>query len=632
MASNVTVELEGEPFRKTVIKTTPAMSLRSIVDTACEKLKVGSADGWGLKHGRNTLDLALSVRFANLAAGAKLTLVRTRASSAGGGQVAIALQTDDGTRLMDKFPTTIKLWDILVHFEKKSNGSLNLTTRTGVPPPNEKQKFMKAFLKPNATVYMMPICIFMNQEYATIEALQVTTLQKAGLTSGNAVIRLLFRYTDMSLEDAGKEIAKWATVAASASEPTVTESKNSTASTIALTGQSATQSAISEPVKEESLPLARHEELRESRPSPPVEAVPSSQIPTENVGTSFESEHGNAKAEESSYVAMESETSSQDAATLSNAPPEQPLPAPDPHARLPSPMDIDEPPTQPTPVSAPAVDSQKLSLGPQTFDRDLKVFHPPKDDSGPSKIELPDDFFELTSAELKVLVAGSTQRRTAIEGAPLMTKAMREREDELRRAKYPKTLIRARFPNRLTLQVTFWSGEKVSSLYDAVRESLATPDRAFTLYVTPPFKTLEPEQTFWKFGLAPATLVYFKWSDGDVSAASPYLSGERMASLQAFPLPESAPTPQLAGGATGADKPAEQEKKKPAWLEKLQAGNGGKKDTWGAGQRLGGSSSQGDASGGGLFGDERDQQRGGSKERDGDDRGSKKPKWFKIGK
>ncbi|KAJ3049770.1 Tether containing UBX domain for GLUT4 [Rhizophlyctis rosea] len=621
MASSVNVELDGEPFRKTLVKTTPAMSLRSVVDTACEKLKVGSSEGWGLKHGRNNLDLSLSIRFANLAAGAKLTLVRTRGASAGGGLVSIALQTDDGTRLMDKFPTTTTLWGILQHFEKKSNGSLNLTTRSGVPPPTEKQKFLKAFLKPNEEVYMMPVCIFMNQEYGSIEVLVTTTLQKAGLTSGNAVIRLLFRFSELSLDTARKEVGQWST-------PAPTEQQGAGSSKLAParipTVPTNAPAPVAAPQTNTTLP---NKHLPESIPTPPSSAPGQSQpIPhtTSNVEPALT--NGSTISKPAEVVQTSPDI---DMAQHQREESSQPSISP---ARSVTPMEIDQPAALQAAENRKAPGPAAPTLEPQQFDRDLKVFKPPKDDSGPSKIELPDDFFELTTAELKMLVAGSTARRAAIEGAPLMTKAMREREDELRRAKYPKTLIRVRFPNRITLQVTYWSGENVSTLYDVVRESLITPERPFTLYVTPPFRTLDPAQTFWKSGLAPATLVYFKWSDGDASNTASYLSNERMAALEDFPVPNTTPTPNLLGTPPAdADKPADQEKKKPAWLEKLAPGNNGKKDTWGSGQRLGGSSSQDDVSGRGLFGDERDGPSGGSAGGSADDRGSKKPKWFKLG-
>jgi hypothetical protein len=49
MSSSLTIELEGEPLKKTTIKTTPAMPLKSIAVAACEKLKLQNPDSFGLK-------------------------------------------------------------------------------------------------------------------------------------------------------------------------------------------------------------------------------------------------------------------------------------------------------------------------------------------------------------------------------------------------------------------------------------------------------------------------------------------------------------------------------------------------------------------------------------------------------
>lgn len=54
----------------------------------------------------------------------------------------------------------------------------------------------------------MPVCVFMNKEYATIEALKVTTLRDLGLESGNASLRLLGQLTEKPLDFFLNEIDK----------------------------------------------------------------------------------------------------------------------------------------------------------------------------------------------------------------------------------------------------------------------------------------------------------------------------------------------------------------------------------------------------------------------------------------
>ena len=74
MASNVFVLLPDG--RRKQVKTTPAMSLKSILDKVIEEAGLAREMEYGLRRGKEDFDLSLTVRFANLAAGAKLNLVR----------------------------------------------------------------------------------------------------------------------------------------------------------------------------------------------------------------------------------------------------------------------------------------------------------------------------------------------------------------------------------------------------------------------------------------------------------------------------------------------------------------------------------------------------------------------------
>ncbi|CAG8469797.1 13009_t:CDS:10 [Ambispora leptoticha] len=208
MSSNVVVLLGGG--KKQQVKTTPMMPLKQIVKTVCEKQGYDT-NIYGLKLDKNVLDLSLTVRYANLAPGAKLELVRVGASKVLS-EITIALQMEDGSRTIHKFPVTMSLWEILIYFESNSqDGSLNLTKRVApapAPSTSNKKGVFKKFSKKNNTdvplplFYQQPVCLLLNQEYATNAVLQSTTLQSAGITTGNAVLRVAFRHTNLSLEEA----------------------------------------------------------------------------------------------------------------------------------------------------------------------------------------------------------------------------------------------------------------------------------------------------------------------------------------------------------------------------------------------------------------------------------------------
>ena len=156
------------------------------------------------------LDLSLSIRLANLAPGSTLELVKVANSGGVSGQnaqVQIALQLDEGGRSIETFHPSATLWDILMRFETKSNGVLNLTKRTGVPSKDASKKFslkqfVKSMTKPNsASVYMQPVLLLLNREFNNVPQLTATRLKDLGLTKGNAVIRLIFKETDVALDD-----------------------------------------------------------------------------------------------------------------------------------------------------------------------------------------------------------------------------------------------------------------------------------------------------------------------------------------------------------------------------------------------------------------------------------------------
>jgi tether containing UBX domain for GLUT4 len=129
-------------------------------------------------------------------------------------------------------------------------------------------------------------------------------------------------------------------------------------------------------------------------------------------------------------------------------------------------------------------------------------------------VELPDSFFELTPAELKAVLAAQESRRIAEENAGFKTRAMREAEMNKRAQKYPKTMLRIRFPDRVQLQLQFLSQETVGDVYQAIKDYLRTPDRPFRLYVAPPRRDLTDKHVrLFDACLAPASVVHFVWAN-----------------------------------------------------------------------------------------------------------------------
>lgn len=135
-------------------------------------------------------------------------------------------------------------------------------------------------------------------------------------------------------------------------------------------------------------------------------------------------------------------------------------------------------------------------------------------------------------------------KRKKLENAPLMTKAMRDREADAKKRKYPKTMIRVRLQDRITIQATFLSNESVEELYKVV-ESVVEAQKAFYLYVTPPMRVLKRDEmentNFHDAGLAPASVVYLGSSIVNESGGSEFvgLADSAVERLEEFPIPQS---------------------------------------------------------------------------------------------
>ncbi|KAF7994051.1 hypothetical protein HCN44_011320 [Aphidius gifuensis] len=127
--------------------------------------------------------------------------------------------------------------------------------------------------------------------------------------------------------------------------------------------------------------------------------------------------------------------------------------------------------------------------------------------------DLPDNFFDLTVDDAKVLIRDAKRQRDNLEGGPLMTNALRELEKSTttlkKLNKYRKTIIRIQFPNKMVLQAIFTPLETVQIVKDFVKNYLANPEQSFDLYVTPPKKNLNPQSRLVDENLVPSAIIYY---------------------------------------------------------------------------------------------------------------------------
>ncbi|XP_005993833.1 UBX domain-containing protein 6 isoform X2 [Latimeria chalumnae] len=151
------------------------------------------------------------------------------------------------------------------------------------------------------------------------------------------------------------------------------------------------------------------------------------------------------------------------------------------------------------------------------LDRMLRVFKPSPQ---ASRFELPGDFYSLTADEIK----REQQLRSEVveKNSMLRTKAMRERDEQREMRKYNFTLLRLRLPDGNILQGTFFAREKVSVVFEFVREALLNEWQPFELLAPGGQKLNDENAALNECGLVPAALLTFKWDaaiQADIEAA-----------------------------------------------------------------------------------------------------------------
>ncbi|NXS95991.1 ASPC1 protein, partial [Jacana jacana] len=392
---------------------------------------------------RSVLDLSLQWRFARLPNNAKLEMVPVSNRVGGGNTVRIALQLDDGSRLQDTFVCQQSLWELLHHFAK-----------------------LREFMEQHSD--FSPVCIYMRDEVSGKDALEKTTLKSLGLTGGSAIIRVVMKKCSSS----GQEEAVGATVRGN--EPTVGPGSVEGAVDVPLPQANTFPKDLDHRDVAMSLNSCtdKQDSIRES-PASLEELCPSSE------STPFVPFSGDGQRLGDSSLAAPS------------------LGLDTPSSKLPTTFSSSAGPSEPK-KSKNSQEMQKEQE--QLVEREALVCHLDLLEplpAGPE--ELPDEFFEVTVDDVRKRLAQLQSERQVpfllkrLEEAPLMTKSLREAQLKEKLERYPKVVLRVRFPDRHVLQGFFHPSETVGALRDFVRSHLADADLPFYLFIAPPRIILNEE-------------------------------------------------------------------------------------------------------------------------------------------
>ncbi|XP_043605214.1 tether containing UBX domain for GLUT4 isoform X1 [Bombus pyrosoma] len=130
--------------------------------------------------------------------------------------------------------------------------------------------------------------------------------------------------------------------------------------------------------------------------------------------------------------------------------------------------------------------------------------------------ELPDDFYDLTVDDAKILLRDAKRYREELEEAPLLTNIQRQSNQEKRILnqlnKYHYTIIRIQFPDQFVLQGLFQPMETVQAIKDFIKCYLIDANSDFIIFTTPPKRSLNPNSRLVNENLVPCAIVYYSGS------------------------------------------------------------------------------------------------------------------------
>jgi UBX domain-containing protein 6 len=162
------------------------------------------------------------------------------------------------------------------------------------------------------------------------------------------------------------------------------------------------------------------------------------------------------------------------------------------------------------------------------LDRGIQILMPSQ---AAQRVELPSDFFWLTTEEIKREQQLKTE--AAEKGLMLRTRAMRERDEKAASRKYRFTLIRIKFPDGPVLQGTFKVNETMQDVRLFVCDALEEPFIEFNL-VSPAGVVNQPDiqdSTLLDLQLCPSAIFHFTPA---VASSSGYLKDELMILMQSM--------------------------------------------------------------------------------------------------
>lgn len=466
--------------RRQMLKVNANTKILDMIDEVCKKQGLNSNE-FDLIHQRKTLDISLTYRLSGIPNNAQLELKKLENGPRQFQNVTIALQMDDGSRLaqQEQFkPDSTSLLNVIEVFSK-----------------NNPDHFNKETFDENSSYELgiFPTISYLNDQIVGLYQLKNTSLKDLGLTSGRSIIR--FHYKQMNKLDYDKINQEFKEKLDKQNRlKEIYENKKKDV-------QEISQAEWKQPL-EENNSLIRIEKREKSQPANEdlvtVQAEKKMKYNTSDVEMK-------SIASESNILSIQ-ESSMSSTSTLNNTSNE--------FANFKFPEETKGQQLNDMNELAEIERQSKEPCERQALLFKMEENNESSDNVQKSETEdLNDEFFDVTVQDLRYMLNDLKQRQT--EDTPLMTKQMREMEQDRKAMKYTQIVVRIAFANsRLVLQGLFRPKERVSALYDFVRQiihSTDAQDSDFYLFSSPPKLILnQMKSTLFESKLCPASLIYFK--------------------------------------------------------------------------------------------------------------------------
>ncbi|XP_063716359.1 tether containing UBX domain for GLUT4-like [Symsagittifera roscoffensis] len=150
-------------------------------------------------------------------------------------------------------------------------------------------------------------------------------------------------------------------------------------------------------------------------------------------------------------------------------------------------------------------------------DRELKVFC--VKNISTSIDTVPDDFFDITTEDIKLMQKLREKELNGLINQPLLTEESRKRKII---SKYSNlTMLRFVFPDRMVIQAKFLITETVQTMYEFVDSVLASENlKSYYLFTTPPRKIIakREKKSLFDLNLFPAVNIHVSFGENDVES------------------------------------------------------------------------------------------------------------------